>query len=119
MPQKQATISKVDLTRDLHGSFIADNQIQDYEYMREHLRTLIDQDVKSGGYPPLFKRGKELRVVAGDNNMRSSFQAKLLNNANQKEAVIKVYDKVLDLLSRQGTDAVGSRMKWLIESASE
>ena len=33
--------------------------------------------------------------------------------------MIKVYDKVLDLLSRQGTDAVGSRLKWLIESASE
>ena len=33
--------------------------------------------------------------------------------------MIKAYDKVQDLLSRQGTDAVGSRIKWLIDSANE
>ena len=52
---------------------------------------------------------KSLTVVMGDNNLQTSFQY-TVRQKGTKVMTIKVYDKILDLIGREGSKAIGSRL---------
>ena len=51
-----------------------------------------------------------LRLIKGDNNLETCYQYAVLDVDNDKLLNIKIYDKTLDLISRDGRQMVGSRI---------
>ena len=56
----------------------------------------------------------DLRVLHGSNNLQSCYQYEVLNDDNEKLLNIKVYDKFLDLVGRDGHQPVGSRLGHIV-----
>jgi len=61
-------------------------------------------------YPIYEKSVGGIRVLRGDNNLSSSFHFDVVDDSNRKIIAIKVYDKILDLIGREGVKAVSSRL---------
>ena len=55
-----------------------------------------------------------LRVNRGDNIMSTCYQYAVVDTDRDKILNIKVYDKLLDLMSREATHMVGSRAKTIL-----
>jgi hypothetical protein len=49
-------------------------------------------------------------VTRGNNNLDTCYQYAVLDEKKDKLLNIKVYDKTLDLIGRDGTQMVGSRL---------
>ena len=54
----------------------------------------------------------DLRVLHGygSNNLATCFQFEIINKEGEKILTIKFYDKILDLIGRNGYQVVGSRV---------
>ena len=61
----------------------------------------------------------ELKVMSGDNILPSSFQYKLVDGNGKKFVTVKFYDKILDLMGRDGCTLVGSRFSQILGSKME
>ena len=57
-----------------------------------------------------------LKVHRGDNIMDSCFQYAIVDEEGRKLLNVKIYDKFGDLLSRENTQQVGSRVKEMVSS---
>ena len=55
-----------------------------------------------------------LHVIRGDNNLDTCYQYTVLGEENDKLLNIKMYDKTLDLIGRDGTQMVGSRLSQIL-----
>lgn len=51
-----------------------------------------------------------LRVIRGNNNLDTCYQYAVVDEKNDKLLNVKVYDKFLDLIGRDGIQMVGSRV---------
>ena len=78
--------------------------------MREFLGELILKDAKAGDFKPLLPPGETLRLLTGHNDLVSSFQTRFFDETNRHHGTLKVYDKVLDIFSREFYNPVSSRM---------
>ena len=58
----------------------------------------------------------DLEVIRGDNNLDTCFQYVIQDDDGRKLMVVKLYDKLLDLMTRDGTQLVGSRMATILGS---
>ena len=58
----------------------------------------------------------DLIVKKGKNNHRTCFQFGVYDDDDRKLFTIKVYDKVLELISRDGKNLVGSRCRTIVGS---
>ena len=61
----------------------------------------------------------DLRVVNGENNLYTCFQYAVVNERNDRLMKVKFYDKVLDLIGRDGTQMVGTRVDRILGSKGE
>ena len=57
-----------------------------------------------------------LRVVNGGNNLDTCFQYAVKNEEGEKLLSIKVYDKLLEMISKDSTHMVGSKIKYILGS---
>ena len=55
-------------------------------------------------------------VKKGDNTIQTCFQYAVMDRNQDKVMTLKIYDKTLDLMSREGTKAVGSRFSNILGS---
>ena len=58
----------------------------------------------------------DLTVKKGKNNHRTCFQFGVYDDEDRKLFTIKVYDKILELNSRDGRNLVGSRCRTIVGS---
>lgn len=59
----------------------------------------------------------DLRVHSGENNLDSCKQFWIKDGERCKLMTVKFYDKLLDLVAREGTHQVGSRMATVLGSS--
>lgn len=57
-----------------------------------------------------------LCVLRGDNILESCYQFVIKDNEAKKIMVVKFYDKIMDLISREGSHMVGSRINAIVGS---
>ena len=57
---------------------------------------------------------ESLRVYRGDNNLKTSFQYNIIGQAQRHVMTVKFYDKVLDLIGREGCKCVSSRCSHIL-----
>ena len=108
-------ICKIDIARDFKGSFIVTNQDAAFEAMKEALRDEIRQ-IFSSVHTNFLSTNmlSDLRVTKGGNSFASCLQFDIKDDNGVKLLTIKVYDKVIDLISRNGSQTVGSRVNAIV-----
>ena len=62
------------------------------------------------------QNAKELKLKSGDNQLSTCFQFVVADASNSKVMTLKIYDKTMDLIGREGTKPVGSRLPYLLGS---
>ena len=58
----------------------------------------------------------DLRVVNGENNLETCYQYAVVNDKNDRLLKVKFYDKMLDMIGRDGTQMVGTRVDHILGS---
>lgn len=113
-------LNKVDVAVDLNGSFIP---TQDKSAKKE-IGRLLEEAVrevfsdKSMNFLSLKAIGG-LRVVGGGNSLDTCYQYAVMDAQHNKLLKVKVYDKMLDLISRDGCHLVGSRVDHILGSSGQ
>ena len=110
-------LSKIDFCRDYMGSFIPDRASEAYQRVKERLCEVFDAaaaDANLNVLPDLSGEGFVVRT--GDNRLRTSFQYIVTDHQSNKLATVKVYDKTLDLMGREGCKTVSSRFPIILGS---
>ena len=111
----QIELTKIDSAIDLKGSFIPNNRKPVYKEIKmrlEQAMTKVFSD-QSMNFLSLHKIG-DFRVVNGDNNLETCYQYAICNESNEKLLNIKFYDKMLDLIGRDGIKMVGTRLDHIL-----
>ena len=95
----------------MKGSFIPDQDEPCYNEIKEQLSQAIEH-VFSTQICNFLSLGciNGLRVNRGSNNFDTCYQYEILDECNDKMLNIKVYDKTLDLIGRDGMQMVGSKL---------
>ena len=110
-------LSKIDFCRDYMGSFIPARASETYQRIKECLREVFDVIAADSSLNILPNTsGMGFIVRAGDNRLRTSFQYVVADHQSNKLATVKVYDKTLDLMGREGCKTVGSRFPVILGS---
>ena len=110
-------LTKVDFCRDYMGSFIPARASEAYQQIKERLREVFDVVAADSSLNVLPNTsGMGFIVRAGDNRLRTSFQYVVADHQSNKLATVKVYDKTLDLMGREGCKTVGSRFPVILGS---
>ena len=63
-----------------------------------------------------LERFQGLHVLKGQNNLDTCFQYVVKHATGKQLLNVKIYDKVIDLFAREGTQHVGSRIKQILGS---
>ena len=79
-------------------------------------RTVPDLFTKESTNFFLLDRSVSVKIADGTNNLDSCFQYVVTDVAGQKLLNIKVYDKVLDLVGREATFKVSTRVPTILGS---
>ena len=107
----------MDFCRDYMGSFIPARASETYQRIKECLREVFDVIAADSSLNILPNTsGMGFIVRAGDNRLRTSFQYVVADHQSNKLATVKVYDKTLDLMGREGCKTVGSRFPIMLGS---
>ena len=107
----------MDVALDLQGSFLPGYIGCDgaFEHLRGRLQRAMDGIFleKAGADRNFLARTAigGLKVRVGDNQLPSCYQYLIKGNDGERLFTVKMYDKVLDLISREATFQVGSRIK--------
>ena len=111
----QIELSKIDVATDMKGSFLPDLGKSCHNEISQLLSRVIEQ-VFSTDNTNFLALGSinGLHVIRGDNNLDTCYQYTVLDEENDKLLNIKMYDKTLDLIGRDGTQMVGSRLNQIL-----
>ena len=111
----QIELSKIDVATDMKGSFLPDLGKSCHNEISQLLSRVIEQvfSTESTNFLSLGSING-LHVIRGDNNLDTCYQYTVLDEANDKLLNIKMYDKTLDLIGRDGTQMVGSRLSQIL-----
>ena len=103
-------LTKVDVSTDLRGSFIPCRDKEIYQKIHALLQRHVTEvfSVPETNFLAL-ERVTDLVVRRGENVLDSCYQYAVRDSQGHKLLNIKIYDKLLDLLSRNGSHMVGSR----------
>ena len=94
----------MDYAQDFKGSFIPDDPTEAYNIMKDTLEPEINRIFNT--YDENFLRHGMtggLTVKKGSNCLTSCFQFDIFDDDCDKLFTVKVYDKILDLISRDGS----------------
>ena len=112
-------LNKLDTAIDLVGSFQPKDFNTAYSLVQDRVATAV-RDIFTDARMNFLSRTSvaPLSVRKGRNNLSSSFQYEVRGPDGEKLLQVKVYDKVLDLLGREGIDLVGSRAREVVGANS-
>ena len=104
-------MTKIDIAIDMKGSFIPELGKSCHQEISQLLDRTIGQVfiTQSSNFLSL-NSVSGLRVIRGDNNLDTCYQYAVIDKEKDKLLNIKVYEKTLDLISRDGIQMVGSRL---------
>ena len=111
-------LTKIDVAMDCFGSFIPGSSNHTYSMKKKLLNDLVGR-VFCGDDTNFLSLTKveDLRVHSGENNLDSCKQFQIKDGEHCKIMIVKFYDKLLDLVAREGTHQVGSRMATVLGSS--
>ena len=113
-------VTKIDFTVDLEGSFMPAEGSNCRQVIHELLNSVVPQIFMSDDSNFLSLSSiSDFRVRHGSNNLDTCLQYEVVNNAGEKILNVKFYDKVLDLIARDGYLMVGSRIGQVIGFSGE
>ena len=100
----EVALTKVDVSLDLAGSFLPNNVSDAYEKIKTRLNRVLSAIFdKPGGNMISTCRLAGLQASSGSNTIDSCFQYRVLDDDRSQLLVIKFYDKVMDLVGRDGS----------------
>ena len=110
---------KIDVAIDLSGSFITNDFDKAFKTFGILTRSCVDEIFKSESTNFLTHQNLgALKIVSGSNLLDSCFQYEVKDNKGVKLLNIKAYDKILDLVGREATFIVSSRLSTILSSGS-
>ena len=96
-------ISKIDISIDMQGSFIPRMMIISKPWLKSLLQGTINSILSNNDTNFLSLRPvRGLKLVIGDNWLFTCYQYGVQDGCGNKFMNIKLYDKTLELLSRDG-----------------
>ena len=94
----------MDYAQDFKGSFIPEDQAEAFKIMKEILEPEVNRIFNSYDENFLLHgMTGDLTVRKGNNCLSSCYQFDVYDDDSDRLFTIKVYDKILDLLSRDGS----------------
>ena len=106
---------KIDIAIDMKGGFLAEHFNEAYDTVQglatKWIRKIF-QSTNSNFIPVFDVEGLETK--SGDNNLDSCFQYRVNDQNGNKLLNIKAYDKVLDLVGREASFLVSSRLSKML-----
>ena len=101
----------------MFGSFMPFDEREAYDEVKSILQERIE-DVFNHTTTNFFNARHlgELTVNRGDNILPTCFQYAIKNDEGLKLMTVKIYDKVMDLVSRDGSAIVGSKINVILGS---
>ena len=111
----QIELSKIDAAIDMKGSFLP-NLGKSYRDEIAQRLSLVIQEVFRSDFCNFLTLGSinGLHLTQGSNNLDTCYQYAVLDEDQDKLLNIKMYDKTLDLIGRDGTQMVGSRLSQIL-----
>ena len=112
---EQIEVTKVDVTMDYKGSFLPRDHRGAYHEIKAVLERELGKIFSAPGsnfLAPVPLTGLKLR--RGDNNLASCVQYAVLDGDGLKLLQVKIYDKIMDLVGRDGAAVVGSRIAKIV-----
>ena len=103
---------KIDVAADYYGALLTADFRGSYSYVKNVLAACLIDVFENG--PSNFlslSRFGDVVVTNGDNNLDSCFQYYVKRARGARLLKVKLYDKLLDLAARDGSNLVGSRLK--------
>jgi hypothetical protein len=97
-------VTKIDFTTDLKGAFLCNNKVVAYSLIRTELKKCIKNIVENEDWFAFYNRYpmKGPRLRDGCNNFETCFQFEVIDQNNFKVLNIKLYDKITELIGRDG-----------------
>lgn len=101
------------------GSFIASDFEKDFESMKKKIQQTVTEIFQFPDTNFLSSRPIDSLVIQkGSNLLESCFQYEVREKLGAKLLNIKAYDKILDLVGREATHLVSSRLSKVLSSGS-
>ena len=112
---KKIRISKIDIARDHEGSFIPEEKSDAYDDMSETLEFELGHilNSKTTNFLSIDNVG-DLTITKNGNNLETCFQFDAKDDDRDKILTVKVYDKCIDLISKDGSKMVGSKTNAIV-----
>ena len=108
-------ITKLDVALDLAGSMLPLDAKRAQAEVKARLTAVIPQIMdRPGGNIVSWTRLPGLVVRTGDNNLHSCLQYRILDVDGVELLNIKFYDKIMDLVGRDGYSQVSSRLHTIL-----
>ena len=104
-------LTKVDVTMDFKGSLLPVDHRDAYTAIKALLKPVLGEifrDSATNFLSPVALNG--LRLKRGDNILASCFQYAVHDGDDLKLLQVKIYDKLMDLVGRDGAAIVGSKI---------
>lgn len=103
-------VTKIDITIDLCGGYLPRVPRQARMILKEKLQGFVEEQIYEEKFE-FFTQNcpPELAVRVGNNNLDTCSAFNIKDPEGVKYMTVKMYNKVLDLMSRDGTKPVGSR----------
>ena len=103
-------MSKIDVAVDLKGGFIPGDRELAFQMIKQLLQAAVESIFTNIHTNFLsLNTVSGLSVTSGDNILDTCLQYCVMGDKGSKLLNVKFYDKILDLISREGCHQVGSR----------
>ena len=114
---EEVELSKLDVTQDLKGSFMPVWKGGASEYIKDRLNAAV-VEIFGNRLANFLSLGRisDLKVVKGQNNLDTCYQYEIKDSNKNKILNVKVYDKMIDLVAREGTHEISSRIANIVGS---
>ena len=104
----------------MSGSFLARDFEKSYERMQKLIEEAVTEIFQSGGANFLSTEPlASLGFTRGSKMLSSCFQYEVRNHTGAKLLNIKAYDKILDLVGREATHLVSTRLSTILASGKD
>ena len=103
-------LTKIDATVDYLGSFLPEDATSAYNSIKDRLKQVMKDKKIIESLSFFSHRFKNtIQIVNGDERLDSMFKFNVKDALKSRVITIKLYDKLLDFISREARDPVGSR----------
>ena len=103
--------TKIDIALDMAGCFLPRDARHAFNAIKSRLQEVVSAIFDRADNNMISSsRLSGLEVRSGDNTIDSCFQYRVMDDDKSKLLVVKIYDKIMDLIGRDGIQQVGSKL---------